>query len=150
MDAVTYPNPAVIEFIEKHMIPVLVAYDAQPLAKDFNIQWTPTLITLDPGGKEHHRSVGFLPPQEFIPAQMLGMAKGHFDLEQFEEAIAILDRLLVGYPQSDSTPEAVYIRGVSLYKSTHEAKHLKETFERLQKDYPHSEWTKKASPYRLL
>jgi TolA-binding protein len=150
MDAVTYPNPAVIEFIQKYMIPVQVPYNSQPLATDFNIQWTPTLITLDSNGKEHHRTVGFLSPQELVPSQMLGMAKCHFDLERFDEAISSLEKLLAEYPKSDSTPEAVYLRGVSRYKKTHEAKWLKEAYVQLQRDYPASEWTKRASPYKLL
>ncbi len=150
MDAVTYPNPSVIEFVQKRMVPLRVSYNAQPLAKDFNIQWTPTLITLDFEGKEHHRTVGFLPPQELIPSLMLGIAKCHFDAERFEDAGAILYKLLAEYPQRDSAAEAIYLCGVSRYKKTHEAKALKEAYERLQKDYPTSEWTKRASPYRLL
>ncbi len=150
MDAVTYPNPTVIEFIQKYMVPVLVPYNSQPLATDFNIQWTPTLITLDSDGKEHHRTVGFLSPQELVPSQMLGMAKCHFDLERFDEAISILEKLLAEYPKSDSTPEAIYLRGVSRHKKTHDAKPLKEAYVQLQKDYPSSEWTRRASPYKLL
>jgi TolA-binding protein len=150
MDAVTYPNPTVIEFIQKYMVPVQVPYNSQPLATDFNIQWTPTLITLDSDGKEHHRTVGFLSPQELVPSQMLGMAKCHFDLERFDEAISILEKLLAEYPRSDSTPEAIYLRGVSRYKRTHDAKPLKEAYVQLQRDYPASEWTKRASPYKLL
>ena len=150
MDAVTYPNPAVVEFIQKNLIPLQVSFDAMPLATVFNIQWTPTLITLDSQGKEHHRTVGFLSPQELIPSLMLGMAKCHFDSQRFQEALAILEKLLAEFPQSDSAPEAIYLHGVSRYKSTHDPKPLKEAYERLQKDYPASEWTKRASPYRLL
>jgi len=79
MDAVTYPNDGVIEFIQKHMIPLRVAFDAKPLSIDFNIKWTPTLIILDADRKEHQRTVGFLPPEELIPSLMLGIAKSHFD-----------------------------------------------------------------------
>jgi len=150
MDAVTYPNPTVIEFIQKYMVPVQVSYNSQPLATDFNIRWTPTLITLDSDGREHHRTVGFLSPQELVPSQMLGMAKCHFDLERFDEAVSILEKLLAEYPKSDSTPEAIYLRGVSRYKKTGDAKPLKEAYVQLQKDYPASEWTKRASPYKLL
>jgi hypothetical protein len=150
MDAVTYPNPAVIDFLQKNMVALQVPHNAQPLAKDFNVQWTPTLITLDFGGKEHHRTVGFLSPRELIPSLMLGMAKCHFDSERFEETLSILEKLLAEYPQSDSAAEAIYLHGVSRYKKTHEAGPLKEAYERLQKDYPSSEWTKRASPYRLL
>jgi outer membrane protein assembly factor BamD (BamD/ComL family) len=105
---------------------------------------------LDPDGKEHHRTVGFLSPEELIPSLMLGMAKCDFDRERFAEAISGLEELLVKYPRSDSAPEAIYVRGVSRYKSTHDAKPLKEAYEELQQEYPSSEWTKRASPYRLL
>jgi len=63
---------------------------------------------------------------------------------------ANLEALLAGYPKSDAAPEAIFLRGVSRYKSTHEAKPLKEAYELLQAQYPGSEWTKRAYPYRLL
>jgi len=150
MGAVTYPNEKVADFVEKHMVPVQVIFDAQPLATDFKVKWTPTVITLDEEGNEHHRTVGFLSPEEFIPSLMLGIGKAHFDREKFEPAMALFDGLLKDYPQSDAAPEAVYLRGVSQYKSTHSAKPLKEAYERLHTEYPSSEWTKRAQPYRLL
>lgn len=150
MGAVTYPNERVAEFIEQHLVPIQVMYDAKPLASDFNVKWTPTIITLDEEGKEHHRIVGFLPPEEFIPALMLGIAKVHFDGNRFSEAMAMLDRLLNEYAQSNAAPEGVYLRGVAEYKSTHQAQPLKRAYERLKKSYPGSEWVKRAEPYSLL
>jgi tetratricopeptide (TPR) repeat protein len=150
MGAVTYPNEKVVDFIEKHLVPIQVLFDSQPLAANFNVQWTPTVITLDEEGKEHHRTIGFLSPEEFIPSLMLGAAKCHFDRGKFSEAIAMLEGILKDYPKSDAAPEAVYVRGVSLYKSTHSADPLKEAFRRLQAEYPSSEWTKRAQPYSLL
>ncbi|NIQ37090.1 MAG: tetratricopeptide repeat protein [Proteobacteria bacterium] len=150
MDAVTYPNEKVIEFINKSVVPLRVSFDSQPHAADFNVQWTPTLITVDEEGKEHHRSVGFLSPEELIPSLLLGIAKVNFDRQRFDEALSTLERLITDYPKSDSTPEAFYLRGVSRYKSTHDAKPLKEAYEHLQAEYPSSDWTKRAYPYRLL
>ncbi len=150
MGAVTYPNEKVAEFVDKHLVPIQVRFDAQPLATDFKVKWTPTVITLDEEGNEHHRTVGFLPPEEFIPSLMLGMGKVHFDREKFEGALALFDRLLKDYPRSDAAPETVYLRGVAQYKSTHSPGPLKEAYERLQAEYPASEWTKRAQPYRLL
>ena len=125
-------------------------FNAQPLATDFKVKWTPTVITLDEEGNEHHRTVGFLSPEEFIPSLTLGMGKAHFDREKFEGAMALFDRLLKDYPKSDAAPEAVYLRGVAQYKSSHNAKPLKEAYEKLQAEYPSSEWTKRAQPYSLL
>ena len=150
MAAVTYPDTKVIGFISENMIPVQVLFDAQPVSSDFNIKWTPTLITLDPEGNEHHRTVGFLSPDELIPSLLLGIGKTSFDTDRFEEAIDSLEKLLKEYPQSDAAPEAIYVLGVSRYKSTEDPKPLKAAYERLQQEYPASEWTKRAYPYRLL
>ena len=150
MDAVTYPDAKVIRFISEKMIPLRVPFDAQPLSADFNIKWTPSLITLDTEGKEHHRTLGFLAPEELIPSLSLGIAKSYFEADRFDEALAGLDQLLGEYPKSDSTPEAVYLRGVCRYKSTQDPKPLKEAYEQLKAQHPSSEWTKRAYPYRLL
>jgi tetratricopeptide (TPR) repeat protein len=150
MDAVTYPNDMVSDFIGTAIVPLRVPADSQPLASEFKVTWTPTLVTLDFYGKEHHRTVGFLPPEELIPSLILGIAKSDFDAGQFNDAIIHLDRLLAAYPASAAAPEAVYLRGVSRFKSSHDPKPLKEAFEKLQKDYPGSEWTHRAQPYSLL
>ena len=150
MDAVTYPNEKVIDFIQQFMIPLRVPFDAQPFATDFNVKWTPTLITLDADGKEHHRTVGFLAPVELIPSLLLGIGKSYFDREKFTEVLSMLEKILKDYPKSDSAPEAIYLQGVSKYKSTHAPKPLKEAYEQLKAKYPSSEWTRRAYPYRLL
>jgi len=150
MDAVTYPDTRVISFINENMIPFRVQYDAQPLATDFNIKWTPTIVTLDLEGREHHRTVGFLAPEEFIPSLLLGTAKVYFDTDLFDDALVSLDKVISDYSKSDATPEAIYLRGVCRYKNTDDPKHLKEGYEKLQAGYPENEWTKRAYPYRLL
>ena len=150
MDAVTYPNPDVVAFVESSVVPLRLPFDHKPLSEEFQVKWTPTLVTLDGDGKEHHRTVGFLPPEELIPSLLLGKAKVNFDLDNFESAIETLKDILKTHSKSDSAPEAIYLLGVSRYKSTHEAKPLKDAYEKLQADYPDSEWTKRAYPYRLL
>ena len=150
MDAVTYPDRRVIEFMGKYLIPVRVAFNARPWAAEFNVQWTPTLITLDTQGKEHHRSLGFLSAEELVPSLLLGMAKVHFDLGEQEKALKLLNTVLQDHPKSDAAPEAAYLRGVSTYKHTHNAAPLKGAYEFLKAHYPASEWTRRAYPYRLL
>jgi hypothetical protein len=149
MDAVTYPDKKVINFISDNLVPLRVPSDG-PTAANFKVKWTPTLVILDAEGIEHYRSVGFLPADEFIPWLLLGMATVHFELDRFPEAVQIFDRLLSDFPQSLSAPEAIFFKGVTGYKSTHEAKPLKQAHEKLQAQFPSSEWTKKASPYSLL
>jgi hypothetical protein len=150
MGAVTYPDAKVAEFIHSRMIPIQVLFDAQPYATNFNVKWTPTMITLDENGKEHHRVVGFLSPDQFIPAMLLGISKVNFDLERFAEALADLEKVITEFPESKATPEAIFLRGVAGYKSSHDPKPLKAAYEKLQAEYPKSEWTDRALPYRLL
>jgi hypothetical protein len=150
MDAVTYPEAHVIDFLNHYLIALRVPHDAQPLAADFNVKWTPTLITLDEGAREHHRTVGFLPPEELIPSLLLGIAKTHFDHDRFDQALIHLDQVLGGYRKSGAAPEAIYLRGVSLFKSTHDPKPLKQAYELLTAEFPADEWTRRAYPYRLL
>jgi TolA-binding protein len=64
--------------------------------------------------------------------------------------MADLDKIVSTYPRSAAAPEAMYLRGVVRFKSTHEAEPLKEAFEQLKRDYPASEWAKRAMPYGLL
>ena len=114
------------------------------------VKWIPTLISANGGGKERHRTAGFLPPEEMIPSILLGVGKVHFDAERIEKALEFFDQIVEKYPRSDSTAEAIYLKGVCQYKSTHNAKPLKMAYERLEADYPTSIWTKRAYPYRLL
>jgi len=150
MDAVTYPDENVIRFINADLVAIRVRSDSKPLADDFNIRWTPTLIVLDSTGKEHSRTVGFLQPGELIPSLLLGIAKVRFDADQLPEAIESLERLVLEYPKSGSAAEAVFLRGVAGYKATHVAAMLKGAYERLKAEYPDSEWAKRAEPYGLL
>ena len=149
MGAVTYPNEKVAEFVMNRMVPIQVLSDS-PLANEFKVKWTPTIVVLDYYGKEHHRTVGFFSPEEFIPSLILGMGKIDFDTDQFNDAIIHFDALLKDYPQSAAAPEAIYLRGVSRYKASHDAKPLKEAYEKLKADYPASEWARRAEPYGLL
>ena len=150
MDAVTYPDEKVVGFIEKNVIPLKLDFDSKPAADDYNVKWTPTLITVNGGAKEHHRTVGFLPPEELIPSLLLGIGKIFFDQERITDALKYFEKIVKEYPKSDSTAEALYFKGVSEYKSTHDAKPLKLAYELLQAGYPSSVWTKRAYPYRLL
>ncbi len=150
MDAVTYPEASVIDFMEKNVVPLRVAFDHKPLSSDFNVKWTPTLVTLDTDGKEHHRTVGFLAPGELIPSLLLGTGKAYFDNGQFDKALKFFEEVISRYPKSASAPEAIFYRGVASYKSTHDGKPLRHAYDKLTAEFPEHEWTKRAYPYRLI
>jgi hypothetical protein len=150
MDAVTYPALSVIEFISARMIALRVPADNKKLMSKFSITWTPALLVLDAQGKEHRRSVGFLPPEELIPSLLLGIAQYHFKLKRFAETLKCLGQLLGEYPNSKAAPEAIFLKGACSYMNTHNPGLLKEAYEQLHTVYPQSEWTQRAAPYRLL
>ncbi len=150
MDAVTYPNQKVIDFIKEKLIPLQLKSNAEPYVSNYRIKWTPSLLIIDADGAEHFRITGFLPPVEFIPALELGIGKAHFNKDQFKEAIEYLDGVVTEYPYSGSAPEAVFFRGVAGYKSTHQPGHLKDAYNMLQVHYHYSEWARRAYPYWLL
>jgi tetratricopeptide (TPR) repeat protein len=150
LDAVTYPDEKVANFIRTNVVPLKLSFDAKPMADNYIVKWTPTLITVNGGGREHHRTVGFLPPEELIPSVLLGIGKVYFDQERINDASKYFEIIIKEYPKSDSTAEALYLKGVSEYKNTHDARPLKLAYELLQAGYPSSVWTKRAYPYRLL
>jgi hypothetical protein len=150
MGTVTYPDSRVAEFIDDRMTPVQLLFDAEPYASKYNVKWTPTIMVLDEDGKEHHRIVGFLPPDDFIPGLLLGIAKMNFDRDELNQALSDLDTIIRSYPASSAAPEATYLRGVVQFKSSHQAEPLKRALEQLKREYPSSEWAKRAMPYDLL
>jgi hypothetical protein len=96
-----------VDFVVKYMTPLRVYTTSPPAwANRFSIQYTPTVITLDGEGVEHHRTVGFLPPEEFVPSLMLGMAKTHVDAQRQAQARAMLEWLLLAYPKSQAAATA--------------------------------------------
>ena len=107
MDAVTYPDHRTVDFIGRFMIAHREDITGRSaLAAQFRVEATPTIVVLDGDGTEHHRIVGFLPPEEFIPALMLGMAKGDHAHRRFDRSLVMLDLILSSYPHSRSVPEA--------------------------------------------
>ncbi|HEU0022110.1 MAG TPA: thioredoxin fold domain-containing protein [Dehalococcoidia bacterium] len=153
MDAVTYSNQRVIREVNNRTVPLRVHHKTEPLATEFNIRWTPTLIVLDGDGREHHRTVGYLPPEEFISWLLLGTAKSHFDREELGPALELLDELLTKHSESDSAPEAIYLRGVSRYQLGEDHSDLsamREAYEQLDAKFPGNEWTKRATVYQRV
>ena len=150
MDTVTYPQDSIINFINQNLIPLRIPSDQQPLATEFGVTWTPALFILDEDGNEHHRSVGFLDADQLIPSLLLGIGNMHFTANNFKEALSRYETILSQHPGSDAAPEAVFQKGVSLFKSTNDPKPLREAYELLSKTYKDSPWTNRAYPYRLI
>lgn len=111
MDAVTYPDPATVRLFHDHLVAVRAQVRSEPvLAQKFAVRYTPTVVILDEEGIERHRSIGFLPPQEFVPSMLLGIGKAYYEKRRFEKAATVLGRLLSAYPQSSFVSEAANLK----------------------------------------
>lgn len=150
MDAVAYPEPAVIEFVTKNLIPVRIPASDHELAVEYRIKWTPSLLILDEKGVEYYRTLGFFWPQELIPSLLLGMGKAYFDKPDRVKASIFFNKIIEEYPQSFQTPEAIYMKGVSDYIATKNVGNLIGIYDRLASEYPKTLWAMRADPYSYL
>ena len=111
----------------------------------FHVDWTPTVLILDPEGNERHRIEGFLPNDDFLAQLHLGVAQVAFKAGKFEQAAEHYDRVVRDFPGTDAAPEAQYWAGVSRYKATGSGDALKATADAFKQRYGETAWGKKAS-----
>ena len=111
----------------------------------FDAVWTPTVLILDPDGKEQVRIEGYLPNDEFRARLENGLGRVAFMHKRWEEAERKYGEVAEHYPQTLAAAEAVYWRGVSHYKRTNDHTVLSEVAEELGRRYKGSEWEHKAS-----
>ena len=134
----------------QHFVPVRVhvreqAAEFKRLGERFDAQWTPTILVVDSSGRERHRIEGFLPADDFVAQLALGRAHAAFGRTDFEEAARQFGEVVDRHATSDAAAEAQYWHGVARYKASGDASALGATATELQKRYPESTWTKKAS-----
>ncbi len=110
----------------------------------FDAVWTPTVLVLDPSGKERWRIEGYLPKEEFRAQLELGLARVAFMQKKWPEAERRYDEILKRYPGSKAAPEALYWRGASRYSATHDHRALDELRGEFQRRYPDSAWAMKT------
>lgn len=118
---------------------------AAAAAERFQLQWTPTIVFLDTGGREVHRIEGFLPNDDFLAQLHIGLGQVAMSAKRFTDAEREFHQVVEELPNTDAAPEAQYWRGVSKYKGSNDPAALKETAEAFRKRYSDSTWAKKAS-----
>jgi hypothetical protein len=113
----------------------------------FDALWTPSVLILDPNGKERYRIEGYLPVNEFRAQLEMGLARVAFMNKDFADAerryAAIVDRL----PDTKAAPEALYWKGVSHYKATNDHTVLGELPKLFHEQYPESVWALKSAAW---
>lgn len=150
MNAGPYSDEKVQKYLQEEFVPVKSQcyWDRRTDAmKQFDISWTPTLIVLDPTGREHHRMVGFVPIDDFLAHLKLGKGKIFFDRFRFADAIKEFAAVIEEHPQAGTVPEAIFFHGVAEYWNTHDPKGLRRAYDTLAARFPQSEWARRAGPY---
>ena len=148
-----YTNPQVVDLIttDFHPVRVHVREDAdawKKLSPELGVQWTPTVLILDPSGVERHRIEGFLPAEDFLAQVALGLAKAAFSRNDFADAERRYRALVDRFPNTETAPEALYWAGVSKYKGTNDPTALRETARAFGERYQESSWAKKSSVWK--
>jgi len=148
-----YTDPAVIQFIDDHFVPVRVhvrdqADEFKQLGAKYNAQWTPTILVIDSQGEERHRIEGFLPTRDFLSQVALGLGHSAFARGDFAEAERWFRDVVERYAESDAAPEALYWAGVARYKATGDAAALGETAQQFQRRFQGTSWATKASVWK--
>lgn len=148
-----YPDPTVVKFITDNFHPVRihVKEDAdawKTVGLELGVQWTPTILILDPSGAERHRIEGFLPAGDFLAQLSLGLAKAAFSRSDFSDAERRFRSVVDTYPQTETAAEALYWAGVSKYKGTNDAQALQDTARAFTERYQDSSWAKKSSVWK--
>jgi Thioredoxin-like domain len=115
------------------------------LGERYNVQWTPTILIVDPEGEERHRIEGFLPRDEFLSQIALGRAKVAFQRHDYTEAERRYRDVVERCPSTDAAPEALYWAGVSKYQATGDASALRATSAAFRDRYQDTTWAKEAS-----
>jgi thioredoxin-related protein len=150
MGAATYLNPEVESYIEQHFVPVQFDVLEQPeVERQFNSDWTPTLIVEDTEGREHRRSQGYLDAERFIGEMALAWLKDAIDRRDRETAPERSDEALKRTKNDPARePEALYWSAVVAYHYTDDRDDLIEGWNRLLERFPQSEWAKRAGYIR--
>jgi thiol-disulfide isomerase/thioredoxin len=150
MDAVTYEDAAVQEYLEENYI--LVKFHVSQITKDFSkvyipygLQWTPALFIYSPDGAVVRNITGYLPPKQFIIELSIGHGAMLMRRGKHAAALALLTNLTAAsaYPVLDQ--ETMYWSGVAAFFANR--KDFEDTvpyWRKLLNTYPDSTWAEKA------
>lgn len=145
MSAVTYSTPAVQAAFDGDALRLVkIPIHERPRdAAQFKVRWTPTFVWFNHRGDEVYRTVGFIPPDDFLALQFFGRAQAAIYDGDFACAGELLREGLAGHGESMFAPQLVYWRGVAEYNAESDRERLQTAWRELREKWPESEWTKR-------
>ena len=150
MDTVTYPHPEVAAELGAHF----ACFQANLMERhpDFGeasgggpVPWAPTLVLSDPRGRPARRSVGWLPPADFLADLRTARGIWAISRRRAEEAEELLTGVVEKHAGSPAAPEAAYWLGVSRFLAgRRDVQALADAWNELRRRFPGSVWALKA------
>lgn len=107
-------------------------------ARRYRPFWTPTLYFLDPDGNALVTWPGLIPPREMLALLDYGAAQVAMRRGRFDEAVALLEGVAEGSPDSAFAPESLYWAGNVRYVRDGDQLALDRSREALAARYPES------------
>lgn len=114
----------------------------------FEAVWTPTVLIMDPEGKERTRLEGYLSKDEFRAHLETGLARLAFVRKDWADAERRYAQIVERYPDTSYAPQAVYYRGVSRYSASHDGAELANVAKTFTEKYRDSAWALRSVPWR--
>ena len=151
MDAVTYPDDAVIRAIERNFSPFKINMlerhpDFKEACAGGRVLWGPTLVVADARGSEVRRWVGWLPPESFVAELAYCRALADFNRGEFAEALAGFDAIVERDAGTEIHPEALYWQGIAGFMAGRQDwEALGRSWKRLAEEYPNNRFGTHAS-----
>ena len=144
----SYEDAGLASFIEDNFVPLHVHVKENPKNfRRFDAFWTPTVLVLDPDGKERWRLEGYLPKDEFRAHLEMGLARLALSRKDWADAERRYAAVAENFPDSKYAPQAVYYRGVSRYSGSHDHNDLGSTADALKEKFEGNEWQLRSIPW---
>ena len=155
MGAVTYPDPAVSAFVNRHLVAFQVnteqtTAETRELLRTYRLLWEPGFVILDWRGSELRRMVGYLEPADFIAELRVALGLAALNGRRNSEALAHFEAAADGEPPARPAPEALYWAGIAAYRvAGNDLDTLEERWELLRRRYPDSTWWGRADVFDM-
>ena len=153
MDAVTYPDDAVVAAIEQGFAPFKINLlerhpDFKEACAGARVMWGPTFVVADARGLEVRRWVGWLPPRSFVTELGFCRALADYTHGKFDDASAGFDAIVEAGPDAgrEIHPEALYWQGIAGFMAgPKDWDALRRSWTKLAEEYPGSRFGTHAS-----
>jgi hypothetical protein len=151
MDAVTYPDDAVVAAIEEGFVPFKINMverhpDFKEACAGGRVLWGPTLVVADARGNEVRRWTGWLPPKSFVAELAFCHALAAYTHGKFADSLTAFDAIVERDTGTEIHPEAIYWQGAADFMAgKFDWDALRKSWTRLAAEYPNNRFGTHAS-----